>query len=107
LIQVLWKILYRFKGKIIDLWVDYAQWYKRARMEEVTNEHSFLHIHHLLPSHPELNYQEAMARHEIRGNNRCLYETISDINHVVFKRSQNTGNKKDKRTMPIHLGHLL
>ena len=33
-IQVLRKIICRFKGKTIDLWVDNARWHKGARVEE-------------------------------------------------------------------------
>jgi len=85
-IQVLRKILYRFKEKTIDLWVDNARWHKGARVEEFMMEHTFLHIHYLPPYHPELNYQERLwhvMRYEETTN--VYFETISDLDHAVLK----------------------
>lgn len=88
-IEMLRKIIYRFKGKTIDLWVDNASWHKGTRVEAFIAEYSFFHIHYLPPYHPELNYQERLwhtMRYEETTN--VYFETLSDLKHAVFKRSQ-------------------
>ncbi|HKZ18151.1 MAG TPA: transposase, partial [Geobacteraceae bacterium] len=45
-IRMLRKIVYRFKGKTIDLWVDNARWHKGTRVDDFFAEHSFFNIHY-------------------------------------------------------------
>jgi transposase len=84
-IQVLRKIVSRFKGKTIDLWAANTRWHKGARVEEFIVELSSFHIHYLPPYHPELNYQERLwhaMRYEETTN--VYFETISDLDHSDF-----------------------
>ena len=96
--QVLQKIVYRFQGKIVDIWVDNARWHKGARVEAFIAQYSFVHIHYLPAYHPELNYQERLwhaMRYEETTN--VYFETLSDLVCAVFKRSQRWKPKKIKQ----------
>jgi len=96
------KIVYRFKGRTIDLWVDNARWHKGARVEAFIAEYSFFHIHYLPAYHPELNYQEHLwhtMRYEETTN--VYFETISNLDHAIFKRSQRWKPKKIKELCPL------
>ena len=97
-IQMLRKIVYRFKEKIVDLWVDNARWHKGERVKAFIAERSFFHIHYLPAYHPELNYQERLwhtMRYEETTN--VYFETMSDLDQAVFKRSQRWKPKKIKQ----------
>ncbi|WP_407079625.1 transposase, partial [Candidatus Hakubella thermalkaliphila] len=59
-LKMLMRIIIRFKGKIIDLWVDNARWHKGERVRKFLLKNRNLHIHYLPPYHPELNYQESL-----------------------------------------------
>jgi transposase len=96
-IQMLRKILFRFKGRIIDLWIDNARWHKGAKVAAFIAEYSFFHLHYLPAYHPELNYQERLwhtMRYEETTN--VYFETISDLDQCIFKRSQRWKPKKIK-----------
>lgn len=97
-LQMLQKIIHRFRGTIIDLWVDNARWHKGARVQAFLMEYSLCHIHYLPPYHPELNYQERLwrtLRYEETTN--TYFETISDLHEAVFKRSQRWKPKKIRK----------
>ena len=88
-LKCLRQILSRFKGKLIDLWVDNARWHKENRVYSFLMEHSQLHVHYLPPYHPELNYQEALwktMRYEETTN--AYFETKEDLSLAIFQRSQ-------------------
>ena len=88
-LNLLKKILVRFKGMIIDLWVDNARWHKGEKVYSFLLEHRRLHICYLPPYHPELNYQESlwrMMRYEETTN--AYFKTLDDLKMAVFKRSQ-------------------
>ena len=88
-LKCLRQILSRFKGKLIDLWVDNARWHKGNRVYSFLMEHSQLHVHYLPPYHPELNYQEALwktMRYEETTN--AYFETKEDLSLAIFQRSQ-------------------
>ncbi|GFP35896.1 hypothetical protein HKBW3S43_01683, partial [Candidatus Hakubella thermalkaliphila] len=88
-LKMLMRIIIRFKGKIIDLWVDNARWHKGERVRKFLLKNRNLHIHYLPPYHPELNYQESLwrtMRYEETTN--VYFETLFDLEVSVFKRSQ-------------------
>jgi len=83
------KILCRYKGSIIDLWVDQARWHKGKRVVEFLCHHSRLKINYIPKYHPELNQQEILwrtMRYEETTN--TYYETFEDMVSAVFNRSQ-------------------
>ena len=87
-LQMLTRIVRRFRGKIIDIWVDNARWHKGKRIETFLVEHLYFHIHYLPPYHPELNYQERLwrtMRYEETTN--AYFETIVTLEKAIFKRS--------------------
>ena len=96
-LQLLKKIVCRFKGKIIDLWVDNARWHHGKRVTEFLVQNTSLYIHYIPAYHPELNYQESlwrMIRYEETTN--TFYETVDDLEKAVIKRSQRWKPKKMK-----------
>ena len=71
-------------------------------LAEFVIEHSFLHIHYLPPYHPELNYHERLwhtMRYEETTN--VYFETIFDLDHAIFKRSQRWKQKRIKELCPL------
>ena len=88
-LRVLARIVHRFEGKIIDLWVDNASWHKAKRVDNFLAEYHRLKLHYLPPYHPELNYQECLwrtMRYEETTN--TYYETMVHLELAVFSRSQ-------------------
>jgi len=88
-LQMLRKIVYRFKNKNIDLWVDNAKWHKSSRVADFLMVQRSLKIHFIPPFHPELNVQERLwrlMRYEETTN--MYFETIEVLEQAVFKRSQ-------------------
>jgi len=82
-------ILYRFKGVMIELWVDHAHWHKGERMEKIICQHSQLVINYIPKYHPEVNLQEQLwrtIRYEETTN--TYYDSFEDLVSSVFKRSQ-------------------
>jgi transposase len=83
------KILCRYKGIIIDLWVDQARWHKGKRVVEFLCHHSRLKINYIPKYHPDFNLQEILwrtMRYEETTN--TYYETFEDLVNAVFSRSQ-------------------
>lgn len=83
------KILYRYKGVVIDLFVDQARWHKGQRITEFLIKHSRLIINYIPKYHPELNFQEIIwrtMRYEETTN--TYYETLDELTMAVFCRSQ-------------------
>jgi transposase len=96
-LNLLKKIVYRFKGKIIDLWVDKAPWHKGERIKMFLMKYSKLHINYLPPYHPELNYQEILwrtLRYEETTNS--FFDIIEHLEMAIFKRSQRWKPQKIK-----------
>jgi len=94
-LEVLQQIKNRFKGKVIDLWVDRASWHRGKRIEAFCMEYSQLRINYLPSYHPELNYQERLwkvMRYEETTN--AFFEDIEQLTVSVFKRSQRWKPKK-------------
>jgi len=94
-IAMLRNILYRYKGIIIDLWVDQARRHKGKRVTEFIFHHSRLVINYIPKYHPELNFQEILwrtMRYEETTN--TYYETFEELVMSVFKRSQSWKPKK-------------
>jgi len=88
-LKCLRQILSRFKGKLIDLWVDNARWHKGNKVFSFLMEHSQLRLHYLPPFHPELNCQEALwktMRYEETTN--AYFETKEDLSTAIFQRSR-------------------
>ena len=48
-----------------------------------------------------------MARHEIRGNDQCLFRNDLRPRSCCFQKIATLETKKDKRTMSTYLGRLL
>ena len=97
-LNVLTKIVSRFKEAVIDIWVDNASWHKGPRVNQFLVEHARLNIHYLPPYHPELNYQERLwrtLRYEETSN--TYYETMTHLEAAVFARSQRWKPQKMKR----------
>jgi len=87
-LKMLTKIMSRFKGVIVDLWIDNASWHKGPRVEQFLCEHGDLNLHYLPPYHPELNYQERLwriLRYEETTN--TYFETIVHLEMAAFSRS--------------------
>lgn len=96
-LKLLKRIVYRFKGKIIDLWVDRAPWHKGETVKMFLIRYSCLHIHYMPSYHPELNCQEILwrtMRYEETTN--AFFETIEDLETAIFKRSQRWKPQKIK-----------
>lgn len=96
-LRMLKKIIYKFKDKIIDIWVDRAPWHKGERIKKFFVRYSQLYIHYLPPYHPELNYQEIIwrtIRYEETTN--AFFDTIEHLQIAVFKRSQRWKPQKIK-----------
>jgi transposase len=94
-LAMLKNILYRYKGIIIDLWVDQARWHKGKRVVEFISRHSRVVINYIPKYHPELNFQEILwrtMRYEETTN--TYYETFEELVMSVFKRSQSWKPKK-------------
>ena len=88
-LRLLRRILLRFQGKIIDLWVDRAKWHKGDRVSQFLRKHRCLHLHYLPPYHPELNYQETLWRTlRYEETTDVYFETLTDLEVSVFRRSQ-------------------
>lgn len=88
-LQMLRKIVYRFKNKNIDLWVDNAKWHNGSRVADFLRVHRSLKIHYIPAFHPELNVQERLwrlMRYEETTN--MYFETLEVLEQAVFKRSQ-------------------
>jgi transposase len=97
-LKMLTKIVPRFQGKIIDLWLDNASWHKGPRVQQFIAEYRSLTLHYLPPYHPKLNYQERlwwMMRYEETTN--TYYETMSHLEMAVFSRSQRWKPRKIKK----------
>lgn len=96
-LKMLKRIVCRFRGKIIDLWVDRAPWHKGEAVNIFITQHSCLRINYLPAYHPELNPQEILwrtMRYEETTN--TFFETIEDLGTAIFKRSQRWKPKKIK-----------
>lgn len=96
-LNILRQIAHRFKGKIVDIWVDRAKWHKGERVEEFLRRRSHVRIHYLPPYHPELNRQEILwrtMRYEETTN--AFFEKIEDLEAAIFKRSKRWKPKKIK-----------
>jgi transposase len=88
-INLLKRIVVRFRDKTIDLWVDNASWHKGPRVLEFVVEHRRLHIHYLPPYHPELNYQEVLWRTmRYQETTNVYFETMDHLEQSVFRRSR-------------------
>ena len=101
-LQMLHRIIRRFQGKMVDLWVDNARWHKGPRVQAFLLEHSLCQIHYLPPYHPNLNYQERLwltLRYEETTN--TYFETIADLHQAVFKRSQRWKPKKIRQLCQV------
>lgn len=88
-LKILQKILVRFEGKVIDLWVDNASWHKGRRVREFIRETNGLFLHYLPPYHPELNMQEGLwkrVRYE-ETSNTC-YSTLDDLEAGLMATSR-------------------
>jgi len=88
-LRFLKKVLARFQGKIIDLWVDNARWHRGEMVYSFLSEHRRLRLHYLPPYHPELNYQEALwriMRYEETTN--VYFESLKHLTTSILKRSQ-------------------
>jgi hypothetical protein len=88
-LKCLGRILSRYKGKAIDLWVDNAKWHKGEKVYSFLIEHSQLLLHYLPPYHPELNFQELLwktMRYEETTN--AYFETKEDLSNAISRRSQ-------------------
>jgi len=102
-LKALQQITHRFRGKIIDLWVDRASWHRGNRVEIFCIEHCQLQIHYLPPYHPKLNYQESLwriMRYEETTN--AFFEDIEHLTTSVFKRSQRWKPQKIKSLCPLN-----
>lgn len=96
-LNLLKHIVNRFKGKIVDIWVDKAKWHRGMRVQEFLTNYRQLHIHYLPPYHPELNCQEILwrtMRYEETTN--VFFEKIEHLEVSIFKRSQRWKPKKIK-----------
>jgi len=94
-LAMLTKVLYRYEGVIIDLWVDQARWHRGKRVSEFISKHSTLIINYIPAYHPELNLQEILwrtMRYEETTN--TYYDTFEELVISVFKRSQRWKPKK-------------
>ena len=94
-LAMLKKILYRYKGIIIDLFVDQARWHKGQRVSDFILSHKRLVINYIPKYHPELNFQEILwriMRYEETTN--TYYETLEELVLAVFSRSQRWKPKK-------------
>lgn len=88
-IAMLKAILYRFKGIMIELFVDQARWHKGKRVSEFLSQYARLVIHYIPTYHPELNPQEILwrtMRYEETTN--TYFETFDELVMAVFKRSR-------------------
>ena len=88
-INTLRTILYRFKGKIIDIWVDNARWHKGKKIDDFLNDHTEIIINYIPKYHPELNKQETLwriMRYEETTN--TYYESFEDLEFAVLRCSQ-------------------
>lgn len=88
-INTLRNILYRYRGKIIDIWVDNACWHKGKKIDDFLNEHTEIIINYIPKYHPELNKQETLwriMRYEETTN--TYYESFEDLEFAVLRRSQ-------------------
>ena len=94
-LEAIKQIKNRFKGKVIDLWVDRASWHRGKCVEAFCMEYSQLQINYLPSYHPELNYQERLwkvMRYEETTN--TFFEDVEQLTVSVFKRSQRWKPKK-------------
>lgn len=88
-LKILRKILVRFEGKVIDLWVDNASWHKGRRVREFITETKGLFLHYLPPYHPELNMQERLwKRVRYEETNNAYYATLDDLEAGVMAASR-------------------
>ena len=97
-LKMLKRIMYRFMGRIIDLFVDNASWHKGPRVKQFLAKNPRLKLHYLPPYHPELNFQERlwrMMRYEETSN--TYYETLIRLEVAVFSRSQSWKPRKLKQ----------
>jgi transposase len=88
-LSMLRSILCRYKGIIIDLWVDQARWHKGHRVAEFLSQHRRLAISYIPKYHPELNPQEILwhtMRYEETTN--TYYENEEEMSLSIFTRSQ-------------------
>ena len=88
-LAMLKKILNRYKGMVIYLFVDQARWHKGQRITKFLIQHSRLIINYIPKYHPELNFQEILwrtMRYEETTN--TYYETLDELTMSVFCRSQ-------------------
>ena len=88
-LAMLKKILNRYKGMVIYLFVDQARWHKGQRITKFLIQHSRLIINYIPKYHPELNFQEILwrtMRYEETTN--TYYETLDELTMSIFCRSQ-------------------
>ena len=94
-INTLRHILYRFKGTIIEIWVDNARWHKGKKVDDFLGEHKNVNVLFIPKYHPELNKQEYVwrwIRYEETTN--TYYESFEELKIAVLKRSQRWKPKK-------------
>ena len=98
-IAMLKNILLRYKGMLIELWVDQARWHKGKRITEFLFHHRRLVISYIPKYHPELNPQEKLWRTmRYEETTDTYYETFEELIVSVFRRSQSW---KPKKILPI------
>ena len=94
-INTLRHILYRFKGTIIEIWVDNARWHKGKKVDDFLGEHKNVNVLFIPKYYPELNKQEYVwrwMRYEETTN--TYYESFEELKIAVLKRSQRWKPKK-------------
>ena len=86
----------RFRGKIVDLWVDNASWHKGKRVREFLQPHRrWFHLHYHPPYHPELNPQERIwrrIRYEETTNH--YYASAEELERGVLSRVASWSDEK-------------
>jgi transposase len=97
-LKMLTRIVYRFRGRIIDLCVDNASWHKGSRVEQFLAGNPRLKLHYLPPYHPELNFQERLWRlMRYEETSSTYYEAVIHLEVAVFSRSQRWKPQKLKK----------
>ena len=86
----------RFRGKIVDLWVDHASWHKGPRVRAFLKPYQrWFHLHYQPPYHPELNPQERIwrrIRYEETTNH--YYPSAEDLEQGVLIRVNGWSDEK-------------
>jgi transposase len=94
-LEQLQELVERFRGKIVDLWVDNASWHKGPRVREFLAPYQrWFHLHYHPPYHPELNPQERIwrrIRYEETTNH--YYASPEDLEHGVLSKVASWSNE--------------